>query len=193
MPRSLPQRVATVLACALGLAPTAVAQSVERTTSIELRRDLVTFAVTVRDRKGRCVPDLGAGTFEVYDDKIRQTIAFFSDDDMPVSLGIVFDLSGSMASKMPLAQRALGELLERSHRDDDVFAIGVSNGVKLLQDFTPNTPSVANAFMLTSTGGRTALIDAVFVAVTKCREGRNTRRAVVVISDGQDNWSRYTA
>jgi len=153
---------------------------------------MVTLDVTVTDSRGLCVTGVDRTRFEVYDDKVRQDITFFGDDDIPLTVGIVFDASGSMGTKLVAARRALAAMLERSHQDDDIFAIGVSDGVSVLQDFTPNAPSVANAFLLSSARGRTALLDGVYASVNKCHEGRNSRRAVVVISDGQDNWSRYT-
>jgi Ca-activated chloride channel family protein len=192
----VPRRAAyavAVIGVACSIAP---AQRIERVAdtspTVALRRDMVTFSVTVLDVDGRCVSGLDKTTFQIYDDRVRQDIAFFTDDDLPLTVGIVFDVSGSMEAKMDQAGRALGALLERSHRDDDIFALGVANGVTLLQDFTANVPSIASAFVLSSAHGRTSLYDGVYAAVNKCRQGRNARRAVVVVSDGQDNWSRYT-
>ena len=187
-------RVAAIAAALLCIvnADAIRAQRAEDDPAIELRRDLVTFTVTVRDRAGRCIWGLERPDFEVYDGKVKQDIAFFSDEDMPLNVGVVFDVSGSMVTKMDAAKRALNGLLERSHPDDDIFLIGVSDRVSLVRDFAPSSPTIANSLTFAAGHGRTALFDAVYAAVEKAKTGRHEKRAVLVISDGQDNNSRYT-
>src|SRR5262249_31491020 len=90
------------------------------------------------------------------------------------------------------ARHALAGMLERSHPDDDIFVMGVSDRVSLVHDFTPNAPTIANSLTIATGRGRTALFDAVYAAVQKARTGRHEKRALIIISDGQDNNSRYT-
>jgi Ca-activated chloride channel family protein len=160
--------------------------------AIRLRRDMVTLNVMVRDADGRCITGLKKSNFAVFDEKVRQEVTFFSAEDVPLTLGIVFDVSGSMKEKMTAARRALAGLLERSHREDEIFVIGVDERVTLVRDFTPNVPSIANAFMLGEARGRTALFDGAVAAIEKCKRGSRAKRAVLIVSDGQDNASRYT-
>jgi Ca-activated chloride channel family protein len=179
-------------AIALWFSSASAARAQQPDGDIQLRRDLVTFTVTVRDRMGRCVWGLDKPNFEVYDGKVKQEVTFFSDEDMPLNIGIIFDVSGSMITKMDAAKHALAEMLERSHPDDDIFVMSVADQVSLVHDFTPNAPTIANSLSLATGKGRTALFDAVYAAVLKARMGRHEKRALIIISDGQDNNSRYS-
>ncbi len=160
--------------------------------SVRLNRDIVTVSVTVSDPYGRFVTGLDKTHFEIYDDKIKQDISFFSDDDAPITLGIVYDVSGSMESKVSRSLHALRRFVETSHTDDEYFLVGFNQRAQLLRDFTTSGESVVNSLTLVETDGRTALYDAAYIGVEKARQGRHQKKALLIISDGQDNNSRYT-
>ena len=153
--------------------------------------ELVSLIVTVTDASDRLVTGLDKQHFEIFEDKVKQDIMFFNDDDAPVSLGIVFDVSGSMKGKLDRAREALKAFIQTSHSDDDFFLVGFNQRANLLAEFTDGD-SLANKFTLVAPGGQTALYDAAYLAIEKVKQGRHNRRAILLISDGQDNSSRYT-
>lgn len=158
---------------------------------IKQRTSVVTVDVTVMDHFNRQVSGLTRDNFEVYEDKVRQQIDFFNDEDRPLSIGIIFDLSGSMKSKLSRAREALKAFITTSHTDDDFFLIGFNQRARLLSEFTGGD-TIINKLNLAEPNGQTALFDAAYLGVEKAREGRHDRRALLIISDGQDNSSRYT-
>jgi Ca-activated chloride channel homolog len=154
--------------------------------------DLVTLTVTVTDQYGRYVSGLQQNAFKVFDDKEEQEITYFSDDDAPVSVGIVFDLSGSMSGeKINRARQALSRFIETSHNSDEYFLIGFNNRAQLLMERTRDGDAVLNKLTFVQTKGQTALYDACYLGVEKVQRGAHPKRAVILISDGQDNNSRY--
>jgi Ca-activated chloride channel family protein len=153
--------------------------------------DLVTLTVSVTDPYDRLVAGLDKGHFLVYEDKVRQKIDFFSSEDAPVNLGLILDVSGSMKEKIGRAREALKAFIETSHYDDDFFLIGFNQRAQLLADFSDGD-TIANKLTLIDPRGRTALYDAVYLGAEKVKEGRHSKLALLVISDGQDNSSRYS-
>lgn len=159
---------------------------------VQIGRDVITVNVTVMDPYGRFVSGLEKSNFEVYDDKIKQDIAFFNDDDAPITLGVIYDVSGSMENRVTRSLHALHRFVETSHVDDEFFLVGFNHKAQLLRDFTSNGESIVNSLTLVSPDGNTALYDAAYLGVQKVQQGRHTKRAILLISDGQDNHSRYT-
>jgi Ca-activated chloride channel family protein len=159
---------------------------------VKTTTNLVTLNVSVTDPQGRFVTGLDAEHFEVYEDNVKQTIEFFSDEDTPVSIGIVFDMSGSMRGRLNRSNIALRKFLDACHEEDEFFLVGFNHQTRLLVDFTTNPERISGAVMLAEAKGQTALYDAVYIAIEKLKEGRHGRRALLIISDGQDNSSRYT-
>ncbi|HEX2490687.1 MAG TPA: VWA domain-containing protein [Blastocatellia bacterium] len=153
--------------------------------------DLVSLPVTVTDAYNRLVTGLDRNHFEIFEDKVKQEIAFFSDDDAPVNLGIVFDVSGSMKGKLDRARDALKAFIQTSHSDDDFFLVGFNQRANLLAEFTDGD-ALANKLTLVDPKGQTALYDAAYLGIEKVKQGRHNRNAILLISDGQDNSSRYT-
>jgi Ca-activated chloride channel homolog len=152
----------------------------------------VSIIVSVTDPYGRFVTGLGKDHFDIFDDKVKQQIAHFTDEDAPVSLGIVYDVSGSMKERIMRSIKALRRFIETSHDDDDFFLIGFNDRAKLIQDFTTSGDQVVGHLMFVNPKGSTALYDASYLAVEKVQQGRHTKKALLIISDGQDNNSRYT-
>jgi Ca-activated chloride channel family protein len=155
--------------------------------------DLITLTVTVTDAYGRYVSGLEQKHFTVFDDKVEQEITFFSDDDAPVSVGVIFDVSGSMSGdKIRKAREALGRFIQTSHERDEYFLIGFNNRAQLLLDRTRDGNAVLNKLTFIDPKSNTALYDACYLGVEKVSRGTHPKRALLLISDGQDNDSRYT-
>src|SRR5262249_1554682 len=153
--------------------------------------EVVSLTVTVTDPYNRLVTGLDKQHFEIFEDKIKQEIRFFNDDDSPVSLGIIFDVSGSMKGKLDRAREALRAFIQTSHSDDDFFLVGFNQRANLLAEFTDGE-TLANKLTLVDARGQTALYDAAYLGIEKVKQGRHNRHALLMISDGQDNSSRYT-
>lgn len=160
---------------------------------IIINTDLVSLNVTVFDQYGRAVTGLTKNAFTIFDNDEKQEIATFSDDDAPVSVGVIFDVSGSMSGdKIKRARDALKKFIETSHDEDEYFLIGFNSRAQLLLDKTRDGDAVLNKLTLVSPKSQTALYDACYLGVEKVLRGAHPKRALLIISDGQDNNSRYT-
>ena len=155
--------------------------------------DLITFTVTVTDLYGRFVSGLNKNAFTIFDDKQPQEISFFSDDDSPVSVGVIFDVSGSMSGdKVRRARDALSHFIQTSHDSDEYFLITFNSRSQLLLDRTRDGNAVLDKLTFVQTKSNTALYDACYLGVERVQRGTHSKRALLLISDGQDNNSRYT-
>ncbi len=160
---------------------------------VVVNTDLITVTVTVTDTYGRYVSGLNKNAFTILDEKQPQEIRYFSDDDAPVSVGVIFDVSGSMSGdKIKRAREALAKFIQTSHNSDEYFLIAFNNRAQLLLDKTRDGNAVLEKLTFVETHGQTALYDAVYLGVEKVQRGIHPKRALLVISDGQDNSSRYT-
>lgn len=155
--------------------------------------DLITLTVTVTDTYGRYVSGLSQKAFTILDEKKPQEITFFSDDDSPVSVGVIFDVSGSMSGdKIKNAREALAKFIQTSHNSDEYFLIAFNSRAQLLLDKTRDGNAVLDKLTFVQTKNNTALYDACYLGVEKVQRGLHPKRALLLISDGQDNNSRYT-
>lgn len=155
--------------------------------------DLITLTVTVTDTYGRYVSGLSKTAFTVFEDKQQQDITHFSDDDSPVTVGVIFDVSGSMSGdKIRRARDALAKFIQTSHNSDEYFLIAFNSRAQLLLDKTRNGDAVLDKLTFVQTRNQTALYDACYLGVEKVQRGAHPKRALLLISDGQDNNSRYT-
>ncbi len=159
--------------------------------TIRERTELVSFTLTVTDRKGRAVEGLSPQDIEIFEDKVKQTIEHYTAADSPVSVGVVFDLSGSMQRKLDSARQSLKRFVETSHNDDDFFVVGFNRQANLLAEFSDGD-SASRHLSFVKAQGETALYDAIYLGIEKALQGRHRRRALLLISDGQDNASRYS-
>lgn len=159
---------------------------------IRLRSRLVSLTVSVTDRFDRLITGLTKEQFEVYDDKVKQEIEHFTDVDRPVSIAIVYDVSDSMEERLVRAFRALDKFIGTSHGDDDFCLIAFNNKVRLVRDFTTSNSEILASLTFVKSKGWTALYDAAYLAAEKLEHGRHQKKAMLIISDGQDNGSRYT-
>jgi Ca-activated chloride channel homolog len=159
---------------------------------LRIKTDLVTLTATVTDTYGRYVSGLTKNAFTVTDNNQPQEITFFSDSDAAVSVGIIFDVSGSMSSqKITKARKALERFITTSHPNDEYFLIAFNNKAQLLMDRTRDGEAVLRKLTLVQPKNDTALYDAVYLGVERVTRGTHQKKALLVISDGQDNASRY--
>lgn len=172
--------------------PTPPIQGADNKPEISVDTDLVTLTLTVTDYYGRYVSGLTKDAFTIYDDKKKQDITFFSDADAPVSIGILFDVSGSMSGEKILkARNALERFINTSHPRDEYYLIAFNKRAQLLMDRTRDGEAVLNKLTLVEPKNNTALYDACYLGVERVTRGTHQKKALLIISDGQDNASRY--
>ena len=159
---------------------------------IRVKTDLVSLTLTVTDPYGRYVSGLGKNAFTIFDNNQEQEITYFSDADAPVSVGILFDVSGSMnGDKINKARKALERFIGTSHPSDEYFLIAFNSRAQLLMDRTRDGEALLRKLTLIRPKDNTALYDAVYLGVERVTRGTHQKRAMLIISDGQDNASRY--
>ncbi len=156
--------------------------------------ETVFVKVSVTDPLNRYVTGLDKDHFKVYEDRVEQTIIHFSQESAPVSVGIIFDVSGSMKTNNNIAKArsAIVRFLESGNPDDEYFLITFNDRTSLVQSFTRQSSSVRSGVALKQAGGRTAMYDAVYMGLDQIKAGRNEKKALVLITDGEDNSSRYS-
>jgi Ca-activated chloride channel family protein len=155
--------------------------------------DVVLIPVTVTNDRGAYVTGLERQHFQVLEDKIEQEIASFSTEDAPMSLGIVLDNSGSMDPVLASARRNGGACLDVGDQSDEYFLVTFADKLLVNTDFTTDIRRLQSHLLMTRAKGSTALYDAVYASLAKLREGNNPRKALVIVSDGYENHSRYSA
>jgi Ca-activated chloride channel family protein len=163
-----------------------------RDARIRVDVNLVQVPMTVTDPMNRLVTGLEKENFQLFDNNLGQTIKYFSSDDAPISIGVVFDLSGSMSSKFLRARKALTEFLRTSNPQDEFFVVGFNDRPAVIVDYTSDVDDVEARMVMLKPENRTALIDAVYLGVDHLRQAKYDRKALLIISDGGDNRSRYT-
>jgi Ca-activated chloride channel family protein len=163
-----------------------------REPSIRVETQLVLINVTVTDPMNRFVTGLEKEHFKLTEDKSEQTITQFSSEDAPLSVGLVFDASGSMGSKLSKSRQAAAQLFKTANPEDEFFLVQFNNRPELVVGFTTNTEEIQNRLTFTQAKGRTALLDGVYLAMNQMKKAHNPRKAIIILSDGGDNSSRYT-
>jgi Ca-activated chloride channel homolog len=154
--------------------------------------DLVLVPVTITDPLNRLVTGLEKENFQLFEGNSAQEIRTFSSEDAPVSLGVIFDSSGSMSSKMERAKDAVVEFFKTANPQDEFFMITFSDEPEEVSDFTSSVEEIQNKLVFAVPRKRTALLDAIYMGVTKMRQAKYAKKALLIISDGGDNHSRYT-
>ena len=162
------------------------------TRPMKVNVNVVLVPVTVTDQMDRLVTGLDKTSFTVYQDKQEQSIRYFASQDAPVSIGIIFDMSGSMKTKMDNAREAITQFLQTGNPDDEFFVVTFSDRPELLSGFTQSVNDIRARLVNTPAKGETALLDAIYLGMNEMKHARYQRRALLVISDGGDNHSRYT-
>ena len=159
---------------------------------IRSNADLVTVPVTITDAMNRPVTGLERDNFQLFENKQPQQIKNFSTEDTPVSIGIIMDVSGSMQNKLERTLEAVRQFCDASNPQDEFFMITFSDEPRLATDFTNRPEEIENALLGAQGRGRTSLLDAIYMGVSKMKEAHYSRRALLVLSDGGDNHSRYS-
>jgi Ca-activated chloride channel homolog len=154
--------------------------------------DLVLVPVTITDPMNRLVTGLDKDNFQLFEGSSKEEIKSFSSEDAPVSLGVIFDSSGSMSSKMDRAKDAVTEFFKTANPQDEFFMVTFSDEPELVAGFTSSVDEITDKLIYTVPQKRTALLDAIYMGVSKMRQAKYPKKALLIISDGGDNHSRYT-
>jgi len=160
--------------------------------SLKVDVELVMVNVSVSDSEDHPLTDLKSENFQIVEDKVEQKIRYFSSEATPVSLGIVFDISHSMERKLDFAKGAAVRFLQTGTPDDEYFLVEFSNRARLAEGFTSDIRRLRDRLSLTPAEGATALYDAVYLGLSKLKSGQNPKKALLLITDGEDNHSRYS-
>src|ERR1700739_1880585 len=153
--------------------------------------DLALVNVTVTDPYNRLVTGLDPDNFRVFEDNIEQEVVSFSAEDVPISIGVIFDFSGSMANKVDKAREAALQFFKTANPQDEFFLVSFNERAELTSSFTNSVEDLQARMMLTVPKGRTALLDAIYLGLSQMRGAHNAKRALLILSDGGDNHSRY--
>jgi Ca-activated chloride channel family protein len=153
---------------------------------------LVLVPVSVTDPRQRLVSGLTAENFQLFEGKKPQEIRHFSSEDLPVSIGIILDASGSMRDKMDRVRDAVTQFCEEANPKDEFFMVAFSDAPRLATDFTTNAEDLEKDLLFTQPKGRTALLDAIYMGLHKMKQARYAKKALLIISDGGDNHSLYS-
>ena len=148
--------------------------------------------VAVTDSDNRPITDLKAENFQIFEDKVEQQIRYFSMEAVPMTVGIVFDISHSMERKLDFAKDAAMKFLEKGTPDDEYFLVEFSTRAKLAEGFTSDIRRLRDRLSLTPAQGATALYDAMYLGISKLKSGQHPKKALLLITDGEDNHSRYS-
>jgi Ca-activated chloride channel family protein len=160
--------------------------------SLRFDVELALVNVTVTDPYGHIVTGLDSDNFRIYEDNIEQEVLTFSSEDVPISIGVVFDFSGSMADKIGKAREAAAQFFRTANPQDEFFLVTFNDAAELACAFTSNVEDLQSSLMLTTPRGRTALLDAIYLGLGRMTGAHNPKRALLIISDGGDNHSRYS-
>jgi VWFA-related protein len=159
---------------------------------LRIDTSLVLIPAYVTTPLGVAVTDLDRTNFRISEDNIEQTITHFAKDDVPVSIGLVFDASGSMRSKMHKSSEAAAAFFKTANPEDEFFLVEFNERPRLAIPFTADAGELYQHIVRIRTVGRTSLLDAIHMAILQMKRARNARKAIVIVSDGGDNCSRYS-
>ncbi|MGA2725584.1 MAG: VWA domain-containing protein [Bryobacteraceae bacterium] len=162
------------------------------TANLRVDTNLVLVPVTVCDPMNRPVTGLEKEHFKVFDDHVEQTVTHFAMDDEPVAVGLVFDISGSMGPKLRLSRMAAATFFKTANPEDEFFLVEFNDQPKMVVPLTQNVEEIQNQLTFAQSKGRTALLDAIFLSLHEMKKSTKNKKALLIISDGGDNSSRYT-
>ena len=160
--------------------------------TLRIDSTLVLIPVTVTDPMNRFVTGLDRENFKLFEDKKEQAITQFSSEDAPLSIGVIFDCSGSMGRKLEKSRLAVAQFFKTANPEDEFFLVQFNDSADLIQSFTRDLEEIQNRLAFTASKGRTALIDGIYLGLHEMKKAHNARKALLIISDGGDNSSRYT-
>lgn len=160
--------------------------------TIRVDTNLVLVPVTVLDPLTRMVTGLEAENFQVFENGVQQKITSFGSEDSPLSIGIVLDTSGSMGRNLAVSRQAVVEFFKSANPEDEAFLVEFSDRPQLVLPFTHNLGRIEEEILTAKSKGNTALLDGVTLAVSEMKKATHPRKALILLSDGGDNHSRYT-
>ena len=166
-------------------------RAIQPAQGLHLDVELALVNVTVTDPYNRFVMGLVPENFRIFEDNVEQELVTFSSEDVPISIGIIFDCSGSMRSKMGKAREAAVEFLDTANPEDEFFLVTFNERADLTTVFTSSIGDVQSRMMLMPPKGSTALLDAIYLGLSQMKNAHHGKRALLIISDGGDNHSRY--
>jgi VWFA-related protein len=161
-------------------------------TRIRVNSDLVLIPVMVTDNNDRLVTGLEREHFHLWEDKVEQVISHFAAEDLPVSIVLLFDASGSMGNKLKMSRAAVSQFLHDADPEDEFALIQFNDHAQLVQGFTNNIQDIEQRMAFIESRGRTALLDAIMLGLDEMKQAKHQRKAILIISDGGDNSSRYS-
>jgi len=164
----------------------------DRRSDIRVDKTMVLVWVSVTTMEGTYVTALEQDNFKVFENNVEQQIASFSTEDVPMSVGVVFDTSGSMGTKLRRSREAVTQFMKTANPEDEFFLVTFNDRPELIEDFTSSADDISARLATVRAGHRTALLDAIYYGVAKMRQARHERKALLIISDGGDNSSAYT-
>lgn len=189
---AVPKTTGPAAAAPPAVAPPAEPPGLKQVPEVTANVNLVLVPVVVTDPLNRIVTGLEKSNFTVRENNVRQSIQTFSSEDAPISVGVVFDSSGSMSDKIQKSRDALVQFFRTANPQDQFFLVDFAGSPRLLCAFTSNIDRVEDAVAMLQPQGRTALLDAVYLALEEMRYAKYARKALLIISDGGDNHSRYS-
>ncbi|MCC6587483.1 MAG: VWA domain-containing protein [Bryobacterales bacterium] len=160
--------------------------------NIRVDTTLVQINVTVTTPLNQVVTGMEREHFRLFEDKTEQQIVSFTSEEAPLSIGLVFDVSGSMGNKLNRSRQAAAQFFKTANPEDEFFLVQFNERPELVIPWTTNTEEIQNRLAFTQAKGRTALLDGLYLAMNQMKKARNPRKAILVLSDGGDNSSRYT-
>ena len=160
--------------------------------NLRVDSNLVLVPVSVCDPNNRPVTGLEKEHFKIFDDKVEQTVTHFAMEDEPLAVGLVFDISGSMGPKMRRSRLAAAEFFRKANPEDEFFLVEFNDQPRLVVPLTRDAQEIQNQLTFAQSKGRTALLDAILLAMNEMKKSSMRRKALLIISDGGDNASRYT-
>ena len=160
--------------------------------AIRTETDLTLVGASVTDPMGRIVTGLERQDFRVFENGVEQEIVYFASEDVPVSIGVIFDMSGSMTDKIDKSRNAAVQFFRTANPQDEFFLVDFNDRARLVSRFTESIDQLQNRLLYTAAHGMTALYDGVYLGLSQMRGAHNTKKALLILSDGGDNHSRYS-
>jgi Ca-activated chloride channel homolog len=175
-----------------GPAGDASGEKIQKGKSLKTETDMTLVNVTVTDPYGRLVTGLEQNNFRVFEDGLEQEVVRFSSEDVPISIGVIFDMSGSMSDKIDKSRLAAVQFFRTANPQDEFFLINFNDRAQLVSPFTDSVEELQNRLMFTSAHGMTALLDGIYLGLSQMKGAHNAKKSLLIISDGGDNHSRYS-
>ena len=172
--------------------PSHETQRIKKGEALKTQTELTLVGATVTDPLGRIVTGLEREDFRVFEDGVEQEVTWFSSQDVPVSIGVIFDMSGSMADKIERSRQAAVEFFRTANPQDEFFLVNFNNRAQLISQFTGSVDDLQNRLNYAAARGLTALYDGVYLGLSQMKGAHNTKKALLILSDGGDNHSRYS-